>query len=501
MPEHAGRYQHSRTNPAAIALAVVGVGLVAGLFAILLSRRDPLIVEPPEAKAPADPDVAVRTKLNLLRSSAMVSPREGRERAEELMKLAVLTETRDELKSMVNKYARLEADQYRDLLRKLRPEVIALAEQGRIDEAQEKVTHFEVDHEQILTRNLPPVKSLKEEIRALRADIDGKRKERFLADLALLQKAISDNDMERANSLYGKISGYATPEMAATVSAVWTPFFEKIKSMAGSPDPKAGAPAEPPAPKEIDIGKKPPEPERAEEELTPEGDTGGAAAAAPGDDDFFGGGADDKGGSDKSGNGPRADFGTLELSRDGTFVATIAGEKATLTFASNARVFRDTTISPKNFFDSLAPETPVLFLAETVTLRLDQDPAGGRRIRNPILLLVGPGWPQAPSWRDPKKPAFVWLAGTFQRLQPAIFRIGSQPHGLLGTPDYVVKREQVSQNTIRIGRYPVFVKGRAQGLGAGTGAFTAQEVVLLPAGKVATTLPYRGVVKDGAGVK
>ena len=128
--------------------------------------------------------------------------------------------------------------------------------------------------------------------------------------------------------------------------------------------------------------------------------------------------------------------------------------------------------------------------------RHGRDPAGGRRLKESELLVMGEGLPEPPTWKHPKTKRATWHKGSFQRLSPQpIYELSQQSHILLGAPRYVVRREKLTKAQLPRGTYLVFVKGKATGLGAGMGAFTADRLAVVPPGKVSTTGAYRAVLE------
>ena len=284
--------RRSRTNPASVAIAVVGIGIVIGLAFIISRKSPPLIKISEHPKVAADPDAALKSKIAALRSTRL-PPKEARRAAEDLYADAKLPETQNELKILINRFAEKEAIEERKNLARLKPEVLKLAAAGEFAAAHKKLDRFENEHERLLNRPLGAVRVLKEEILSLRTKIENARKERFKKDFALLKKAVAVDDLDGANDAAERIYIYGTDAMKKETRAIWKPFFARIrdreaaKRKVRTESEKAAAPAVAQAPEETDS-----EAGTAEEDFSEGDDTTGEeeTSASEEEDDFFGGG-------------------------------------------------------------------------------------------------------------------------------------------------------------------------------------------------------------------
>ena len=228
---HVRRTRRQRVHPASVALAVVGIALFLGFVLILTGGTPrPMELRPHETPPTDDPDSHLRAKIEALKSTSR-PPAEARRMADDLYDKATRRETQDEIKLLVLKYAKLEAEEHRTRLKALEPQVMALAGEGKFRAAPMKVAEFEEAHELMLSRKLSVVKVLREEIASLYAAIDVKRKDRFVIDLERLKRTVKENDLNAASDVVGAIYAYADPAMKAQADAVWGPLFRRPSTM------------------------------------------------------------------------------------------------------------------------------------------------------------------------------------------------------------------------------------------------------------------------------
>jgi len=94
--------RRSGTNPATIAIAIVGVGLLLGLILIVAGKREKLIereLPREEAAAPRPTEDALLLRLDRLKSSA-ITPREGLRELAALLDEAKLPETKQAIRAV-----------------------------------------------------------------------------------------------------------------------------------------------------------------------------------------------------------------------------------------------------------------------------------------------------------------------------------------------------------------------------------------------------------------
>ena len=499
-PQRRRPYRRSKTNPVTIILSVVGVALLIGLALIATRGRRPIVEVPSEPPKTVDLDSAVRAKIEKLKK-ARIPAAEARRKAEDLYAEARQRETHDMLKVLIKQYSQKEAEGLRPGVKALKPRVEAFAKRGKYHQAADVIDSFEKTHNRLLAKKLTVVKLLREELVSLRASIEVSRRARFDRDLARLKSAIAENDTSAVNAIMGEIYDYQVPPaLLKKAEKIWKPFFEKAQlteqgreiAYSGKDDPPSSPRPRPTPEDDAESSTDEDEPVEEEDEPSDEPDDG----LSPGDDDdddFFGGGKDDAGSKTSS----LSTFTALTIGRARDVVVTIKGEKVELVMEPNTEVYRDTTVKADRYVDSLSPDMPVLFFGEATQLRLTEDPSNGRRLRNVEILLLGSGWPKAPSWQNPKKKELLWHSGVFVSLRPqALFRLGSQPYIVLGSPGTVVHREKLSTEDLRAGRYGAFVQGSATGLGEGMGLFTAKRIVLLPSARLAKSRLYRALLEN-----
>ncbi len=478
-------YRRPPKNPAGYFLGIIMLACVTAVFIIVSRSSKPLVAVPKKPTAQKQPEEEIYRKVEALKRSSL-PPEEALYAAEDLRNKAARAETQQVTSRLVRFFAEKTAAAIVKKISKEKATIAQKAESGDFAGAQEAIAKLRKRYALFLSRPYPAVATVEAALQALEQVIQEAKEKQFAVDFAALQAAVAAEDLDGANTLVEKIYRYGTDIMKRKADAAVDPLFRKIRSreLAGmirakkalqkqggpasrvSRSPAYSPPAEPQQPSETEtqeVGQVEPPAEESQGENTGE---------------------------------PFEAAGVLVVDPKRGYELSERGGKTPLRFAKSATLLRDTSIPPKKFMQVLTPGAPVLFLGERVTFALTNDAAEGRRLRNVELALLGQGWPQAPSWQDPKRPKLLWLKGSFVRITPPppLFLINGNRYIMLGLPRYVVWRERVEPADFVRGKYRVYVEGTKEDQPDGKSVIICTKLIGLPAGKVLKFPAYRALL-------
>ena len=168
--------RRSSTNPASVALAVVGVGLLVGFFAILAGtgRRSARLDEPPKEAQPQDMDADLMPRIAALKNFTG-APEEGIRRVDALYAQASRAPAQKELLALRQKFIEAKARKDLDAFRSLKVSLLTSARDGHFAAAYRGIEDFKAAHELVLKGDAGIARLFQEEIATVTQQIEAAR--------------------------------------------------------------------------------------------------------------------------------------------------------------------------------------------------------------------------------------------------------------------------------------------------------------------------------------
>ncbi len=514
-------YSRRRTsNPLNTVLIIAGIVLFAGLLVIISDRSGGSSAPKKSSTQQEDQTGDLEAHIASLKRYTD-SPDEGIGKAKALLAQVKSAEQQKKIIDFYNSFITTKTKRYLKELEELTGTVKELAQNGRFQDAHNKVDKFKKHCEGVYTTKLKIVTRLQTEISGLSSEIKTIRFEYSTKLLQQLRDAIAADKYDQANDLFLNITKIATEKNLEEADRIMDVYVaaklaeeRKSRDVASADSGGEGtgfrSPSDPAAagagegPEKDDPFEEPRE--VPEDPFPPAGDDGGSGSGGdffpPAEDDFF---PD----PEKKADTPALSatettlFSKLTKNKEGDLLVTHKGHKAKLHFTSTTKLFWDQAVPENKYNQYLAPKDPVLLLGQTMTMQWrgpqrGSDPANGKRIKNVELLLIGKGFPQRAVWNHPTNRQLLWLKGSYVEFSPpALFNLDNARYLILGAPRYIVRREELTQEKLSPGY--VFVKGKIQGLEKESkepGDFFVETLVLLPNSKVVRTAPYISILKE-----